>query len=76
MSEDMKNLVEKGELTLRLKSGEVVARLAPDFALPIMAANGAPPDALMWGARFFLLSETGQYVEGMIFPLLSAKVLT
>jgi hypothetical protein len=74
-SEDLKALADTGELTLRLKSGEVVTRLASHPALSLMVANGRAPEGIVWGSRFFFLSAEGQYVEGLLYPLLQPRSL-
>ena len=68
-SEDLRALAERGELVLRLTGGDIVARLTPPPALTLMAANGHPPEGLLWGARFFSLTPEGRYVEGLLYPL-------
>jgi hypothetical protein len=70
-SEDLKALAERGQLTLRIKGGEVAARFSVTPALALMAANGHPPEGLVWGARFFHLTPEGRYVEGLLYPLLA-----
>lgn len=75
MSDDMRTLVERGELILRVQTGEVAARLRPHPALPLMAANGFAPEGLVWGQRFFFLSGEGEYREGMLYPLLDPEVM-
>jgi hypothetical protein len=75
-SEDLKALAETGELVLRVKGGEVAARLKSHPALSLMAANGRPPEGIVWGSRFFFLSGEGRYVEGLLYPLLQPRVIT
>ena len=75
-SEDLKALAETGELILRVKGGDVAARLATHPALSLMAANGRAPEGIVWGSRFFFLSAEGQYVEGLLYPLLQPRVIT
>jgi hypothetical protein len=75
-SEDLKALAERRQITLRLKGGEVVARFAVTPALALMAAGGRPPEGLMWGARFFLLSAAGRYVEAQLYPLFAPGAIT
>jgi hypothetical protein len=75
-SEDLKALAETGELTLRVKGGEVAARLKSHPALSLMAANGRAPEGIVWGSRFFSLSAEGRYVEGLLYPLLSLRSVT
>jgi hypothetical protein len=48
-SEDLKVLAERGQLTLRIKGGEVAARCVAPPALALMASNGRPPEGLLWG---------------------------
>lgn len=73
-SEDLKALAEDRQLVLRLKSGEVAARHAAPLVLELMAANGRPPEGLVWGNRFFSLTPEGQYVEGLLYPLTLGEV--
>lgn len=68
-SEDMKELTEQGRLVLRTRRGDVAARVAGTPALALMAANGHPAEGILFGARFFRLSEEGRYVEGILYPL-------
>jgi hypothetical protein len=68
-SEDLKELAERGQVTLRGRGGEVAARFAVTPALALMAANGRPAEGLLWGARFFRLTPEGSYVEGFLYPL-------
>lgn len=68
-SEDLRKLAESGQLTLRIKGGEVASRFVAPPALALMAENGHPPEGLLWGARFFSLSPEGRYVEGLLYPL-------
>jgi hypothetical protein len=75
-SEDLKALAERRQLTLRLKGGEVAARFAAPPALALMAADARPPEGLMWGARFFLLSAAGSYVEAQLYPLFAPGAIT
>jgi hypothetical protein len=75
-SEDLKALAERGQLTLRIKGGEVAARFAVTPALTLMAANGHPPEGLLWGARFFSLAPEGRYVEGLLYPLHAPGAVT
>ncbi|HEX8335362.1 MAG TPA: hypothetical protein VF621_01450, partial [Pyrinomonadaceae bacterium] len=65
-SEDLKALAERGQLTLRIKGGEVAARFAVTPALALMAANGQLPEGFLWGGRFFHLTAEGRYVEGLL----------
>jgi hypothetical protein len=75
-SEDLKALAERGQLTLRIQGGEVAARFAVTPALSLMTANGHPPEGLLWGARFFSLTNDGQYVEGLLYPLFAPGAVT
>jgi hypothetical protein len=75
-SEDLKALAGSGQLTLRIKGGAVAARFSVTPALTLMAANGHPPEGLLWGARFFYLSAEGQYVEGLLYPLFAPGAVT
>jgi hypothetical protein len=68
-SEDLKALAERGQLTLRVKGGEVAARFVAPPALALMAANGHPPEGIVWGTRWFHLTPEGRYVEGLLYPL-------
>lgn len=68
-SDDLKELTEQGRLVLRIRGGEVAARVSATPALALMAANGHPAEGLLWGARFFRLTPEGQYVEGFLYPL-------
>ncbi|HEX8352876.1 MAG TPA: hypothetical protein VF611_08255 [Pyrinomonadaceae bacterium] len=68
-SEDLKELTERGRLTLRTRGGEVAAHVSGTPALALMAANGHPAEGLLWGARFFRLTPEGRYVEGFLYPL-------
>src|SRR5882757_11271895 len=75
-SEDLKALAERGQLTLRIRGGEVAARFSVTPALTLMTANGHAPEGLLWGARFFSLSNEGQYVEGLLYPLFAPGAVT
>jgi hypothetical protein len=75
-SEDLKELTQEGRLTLRLRGGEVAARVAATPALALMAANGHPAEGLLWGARFFRLTPEGRYVEGLLYPLFAPGSVT
>lgn len=75
MSDDLRVLAERGELVLRLRSGQVAARLVAPPALSVMAANDRPPEAVAWGERFFSLTPDGQYVEGLLYVLLTPRVI-
>ena len=75
MSDDLRTLVERGELILRTKGGEVAARLVAPPALSVMAGNGRPPEGLAWGERYFSLSAEGSYVEGLLYVLLGPRVI-
>jgi hypothetical protein len=68
-SEDLKELAERGRLTLRARDGEVATRFSVTPALSLMTGNGHPPEGLLWGARFFRLTGEGRYVEGLLYPL-------
>jgi hypothetical protein len=75
-SEDLKALAETGELILRVKGGGMAARMKSHPALSLMAANGRAPEGIVWGSRFFFLTSEGQYVEGLLYPLLQPRVIT
>jgi hypothetical protein len=75
MSEDLRVLAERGELIVRVRGGEVAARLVAPPALSLMAANGHPPEGLAWGERYFSLTPDGSYVEGLLYVLLSPRVI-
>ena len=75
MSDDLRVLAERGELVLRTKGGDVAARLVAPPALSLMAANGRPPEGLAWGERYFTLTSEGSYVEGLLYVLLSPRVI-
>lgn len=75
-SEDLKALAERGQLTLRIRGGEVAARFAVTPALALMTANGHPPEGLLWGSRFFHLTAEGRYVEGLLYPLFAPGAVT
>ena len=75
-SEDLKELAERGQLTLRIKGGEVAARFAVTPALALMAASGRLPEGFLWGGRFFHLTAEGRYVEGLLYPLFAPGAVT
>jgi hypothetical protein len=75
-SEDLKALAERGQLTLRIKGGEVAARFSVTPALALMAAAGQLPEGFLWGGRFFSLTAEGQYVEGLLYPLFAPGAVT
>ncbi|MDT5271140.1 MAG: hypothetical protein QOH49_3326 [Acidobacteriota bacterium] len=75
-SEDLKALAERGQLTLRIKGGEVAARFAVTPALALMASNGQLPEGFLWGGRFFHLTPEGRYVEGLLYPLFAPGAVT
>lgn len=74
-SEDLRTLAERGELVLRTRGGDVAARLVAPPALSLMAANGRAPEGVAWGERYFSLTPEGQYVEGLLYVLLSPRVI-
>lgn len=47
------------EVDLYTKTGDPVARV------PFLPYN-VPPDAIMWGSRFFIRREDGRYYEGFV----------
>jgi hypothetical protein len=71
---DIEELAEDGTLILRTADGEVVARLRAQPALILMAANGKPPEGLLWGERFFY-RRGGEYVEGLLAPVYGSELV-
>lgn len=51
---------------LQTKDGGFVAEVT-DFGIKVMIGNGAPPDVLLWGTRFFAYAPAELNLEGVVY---------